>query len=461
MKLRSHIFKRAAALFLVVGSFSFATSCSFITLRDNTETNNTHDKSEKIFSVHDAEPDSDASSLNRINEENAISDTEYSLRDEAVEWITLYEEKFGDNSARQIIMTENEITEYNKKLISECPSIYDMTSPPATIDGKEVREAIERYSMPHGDKYDKHKNVIGNEEREKIKDNRNIESIPDIVKPQYGIVTQRCNLRGFPTDIGFYDGESGYYSSIQETELITSFPAIVLHKSADNQFYFVRSYFYSGWVKASCIGTTDFDTYLDCISLERFITVLEPEIEFANTILSMGCKLKYISEDDNYYYVSMPISDTSGKLTFTTASIDKKYACYGYLEYNVYNYYRQAFSYLGTMYSWGGENSGVDCSGFVCAVFRTFGIYLPRNTGEQSNHNGIVVSANTTDLNNALKELRYPASVHRKGHVMLYLGEKDSVHYIIHAPQGGERVSVAPLYLPGNITNVCIINIDK
>lgn len=44
-----------------------------------------------------------------------------------------------------------------------------------------------------------------------------------------------------------------------------------------------------------------------------------------------------------------------------------------------------AKSYLGTPYVWGGENpeSGFDCSGFVCYVFKSFGIDIPRTSDRQ------------------------------------------------------------------------------
>jgi hypothetical protein len=44
-----------------------------------------------------------------------------------------------------------------------------------------------------------------------------------------------------------------------------------------------------------------------------------------------------------------------------------------------------------------------------------------------------------------LKGSRFPVSLYSAGHVMLYLGECDGTLTVIHAPQGGEVVKVAPL----------------
>ena len=53
-----------------------------------------------------------------------------------------------------------------------------------------------------------------------------------------------------------------------------------------------------------------------------------------------------------------------------------------------------AEQYIGTPYSWGGTdlNSGVDCSGFVYAVYRNFGISLNRSSSSMEAADGYYVS---------------------------------------------------------------------
>lgn len=452
---RSRILSVILAFFIFTGSLCLS-SCSMLRSVESEVESESENKGGIIDDFSDTmENDITVPNENRIEE--TIMTVEREIRSEAVEWIELYNEKYGDGKADEIILSEDEIEKYNSNLREKCHAMNDMKAPPKTVSGKEVREEIERYSFPNGDKYDKHKNKINDDDRKKIGDNRNLDSIPETVEVKYGIITDRCDLKGFPTELGFYDGETGYYSAIQECELITGLPVLILHESSDKSFCFVRSYYYAGWIKSSCAAESDFDTYLTTAFPDSFITVLEPEIKADGSALSMGCKLPYVSEDTSSYTVKLPKRDDNGSLYFSEAKIEKAHSCYGNLEYTMKNYYRQTFAYLDSPYCWGGEGGGVDCSGFVCAVFRTFGIYLPRNTGEQEKYNGEVISFASVSAAEALDKISVPASVHRKGHVMLYLGSKNGKYYVIHAPQGGETVSVMQLSVPGNLTNVCVI----
>ncbi|MGN1409768.1 MAG: hypothetical protein ACI4XJ_06285, partial [Eubacteriales bacterium] len=69
-----------------------------------------------------------------------------SISEEALRWVGLYEKKHGEGSAEKIIMTDAEIAKYNKKIVENCPTVYDMTSPPDKMSGNEVRKMINKYS---------------------------------------------------------------------------------------------------------------------------------------------------------------------------------------------------------------------------------------------------------------------------------------------------------------------------
>ena len=103
----------------------------------------------------------------------------------------------------------------------------------------------------------------------------------------------------------------------------------------------------------------------------------------------------------------------------------------------------------------------VDCSGFVCAVMRSFGFNLPRNAGQQKDSIGEIINLSgigQSEVELKLSGINTPAAVYKPGHVMLYLGEYEGQYCIIHSPQGGEIVCEAVLDTSAsNLMNVNLI----
>ncbi|MBQ8185689.1 MAG: SH3 domain-containing protein [Clostridia bacterium] len=363
----------------------------------------------------------------------------------AEEWITRSGEK-----ARDVILTDAEIDALNAKIAENCPTVVDIANPPATMEGSAVREMIRKYSMPAGDRFTRNGEYIDASKRQKIETRRAADSVPEIVTVKKAVITNRCDLKGVPTSIGFHAYGDRHYSGIQETELITGFPVWILHESSDGAFVFVQSYYYAGWIPSEFAALCTDEEFSAFANPGQYVTVTATSVDVNGTRLDMGAALPYVSEDETGFTVSVPVRDESGNLTLADGNLAKTDAVYGSLPYTMENYYNQAFAFLGTPYGWGGSDGGVDCSGFVCAVFRCFGIYLPRNTGEQSRYNGEIVNLaglTAEQKHAAFSSLDIPSSVHWAGHVMLYLGEKNGAHYVIHAPQGGEVVSVMQLNL--------------
>ena len=63
----------------------------------------------------------------------------------------------------------------------------------------------------------------------------------------------------------------------------------------------------------------------------------------------------------------------------------------GYLPYTANNVLRGAFKYYNAPYNWGGAHKGIDDASFIANVYRTMGIFLPRNADEQENTSGSAV----------------------------------------------------------------------
>ena len=100
----------------------------------------------------------------------------------------------------------------------------------------------------------------------------------------------------------------------------------------------------------------------------------------------------------------------------------------------------KACQYIGNKYVYGGTSltNGIDCSGFVQAIHRQFGISVPRTSGAQRSGGRAVSYAD-----------KLPGDVIcYSGHVAIYIGNNTIVHASNSAPypRGGIKTSSPPNY---------------
>lgn len=370
----------------------------------------------------------------------------------AVKWINAC----ADPDA--IIMTHAQISDMNKEMRNICDALTDIAAYPQSLTKDEIVSLIESSSGPSLPKYDENGTEITQTDMSAIRENRNLDALLGTNKLIKGVTVQRTDIRALPTEREFYNSASVQdHDRMQESELSAASAVLILHKSLDGKFYFIQSYYYVGWVLTENVAiadtNSDWDIYAGLLNMDGgafesgdFAVITDSQITANGAYLDMGTALPLDDDNDETgasYKVILPGKDENGALTRVKAEIPAASASIGYLDYNLRNFYIQAFKYAGTPYGWGGMKNGVDCSSYVLSVFKSFGFIFPRNTSQQNNAVG-----NTTDVEgrddayklSVIAEIlseSAPVLIYQPGHAMIYLGKIDETHYIIHAPGGG------------------------
>ncbi len=365
-------------------------------------------------------------------------------------WSAVYDGRFGEGASDAVLLTDAQIDAYNAAMTASCPTMTDLLAYPDYVSGAEVLSLIGRYALPAGYDFDRAGNYIGEEERYAVLANRNLDAVGEAVPAERAVVTVRADMKSFPMEDGFYPWGNPGFNQVQETELPVGTPVIVLHRSADGAWLFVVTYHYCGWIPVWTAAVCGRDTFDQFAGRDpgSGVTVTAAFVTAGGVRLDMGVWLPLLGEAEDGWDVLIPVRGYDGEYAEIPARLSFGDAVSGRLPYTMKNVYEQAFRWLGVPYGWGGADGGVDCSGFICAVMRSFGILIPRNTSEQRVWSGAVTDISGlggADRASLFASSRFPVAIHRQGHVMLYLGESDGEVWIIHAHSIGQPVSVAPL----------------
>jgi len=100
---------------------------------------------------------------------------------------------------------------------------------------------------------------------------------------------------------------------------------------------------------------------------------------------------------------------------------------------------RTAERFVGIPYRWGGDNvvEGMDCSGFVRAVFNLCGVNIPRTSAEQFRTGDRVAKEELKDGDLVF----FGASADKINHVGIYVGNGR----FVHAPRRGDEIKVSAI----------------
>jgi cell wall-associated NlpC family hydrolase len=364
----------------------------------------------------------------------------------------------------RVILDPKAIVEQNEKLFRVDDTMHDLQALPETIASSETLAAIRGLSsLPDGPLYDEEGKAVPAATLQQFVQALDLEAIPAQASTRYGMALRRTALRRFPTDLRVFSSPGNAdIDRFQESALFPGTPVIVTHRSRDGKWLWVTSPNYQAWVHAEDIATGEKSavfaypkkTPYRIVTGAKVSTVFTREQpQLSELQLDMGLRLPLASvaadapvngqHPYTSWVVELPMRDAQGALAFAPALLQKNQDTAGdYLPLTRANIVRQSFKFLGERYGWGHSYNGRDCSGFVSEVYRSMGVELPRNTGDQRyspglNHIAFKDTDSAATRRAAVDKLEVGDLIYIPGHVMMMIGRIDGAPYVIHDTNGG------------------------
>ncbi|HOT30287.1 MAG TPA: SH3 domain-containing protein [Candidatus Ozemobacteraceae bacterium] len=359
----------------------------------------------------------------------------------------------------KIIMTPQEIRRYNHRSARECKPLEDLRYYRRILNGDAVRGMISAVSSRPSKKKFMNGSELTGAYFDRLERALDLAAIPSRVMVRYGITVRRTEMRTFPTfDRVFNEPDDYEFDRFIETALYPVEPLVILHTSADGEWFFAQAYNYLAWVPVKDVALTDSRTLFDYLDTPNFLVVTGKRVftgynpikaDVSELLLDMGVRIPLASRDEipleiygqhpvGNYVAKLPVRGPEGNLEWGLGLISRTDEVHlGYLPFTPRNIITQAFKFLGQRYGWGGMFNARDCSAFIMDNFRTMGVMLPRNAGEQGKlalgaMHHMPESMSLEDRKKLFDTLPPAVPIYMDGHAMLYLCKYNNDYYIIH-----------------------------
>ena len=277
-----------------------------------------------------------------------------------------------------------------------------------------------------------------------ISRSRYLNKLEDI-SGSYGLIAKRTIMRDEPGRISSSNG--------QDRRALTGlFPwdeVVIVGYNSDKTWAKVYCLDYFGWIPANSIMKVSKEEFLSNRTFD-FATYINRQKAVGTYTIDMGTRMPIVSEDNRSFKLAMPIAGDTYKTT--TISLDKSEAVKSYLPFSQANLIKQALKFEGEKYGWGHSNNTRDCSGFIRDVYRSFGIIISRDAGQQAKDiigKNIDFSPYTSRSSKEgfLLKQKPGICMYMQGHVMMYLGKDansrpNMVHQYGYAYVNGKKTGV-------------------
>jgi len=278
--------------------------------------------------------------------------------------------------------------------------------------------------------------------------NANFEAYASVNKK--ALTLKYSNMRAFPTIRPLLRdptaaGEGFPFDYLQNSSIHANEPLFISHYTKDKEWAFVFSSYASGWLKSDELVVLTEEEVAKWQKAKQVAIVKENESLYDSEghflfKSKIGMMFALISEDEETYTVLAVSSYKNSKPLFLKSKISKNIATKEILKLGRENLISIVKEVSKTNYGWGGMYEQRDCSSMLRDMFVPFGIWLPRNSYQQSKIGSVVSLKNLYDDEKirVIKERGVPFEtlLYKKGHVVLYVGTYNDEIVVFHNTWG-------------------------
>lgn len=229
-------------------------------------------------------------------------------------------------------------------------------------------------------------------------------------------------------------GQGYPFDNLQNSSLRPATPLYILGSSRDQEWYLVLAPEVMGWIRSDSVARTDkdfIDHWRQMVQealgaiIDEPVPVIDHQHHFRFTART-GTVLPITRHKDHRIEVMVPVRDEDGQAHIHEATLHDEQMAPMPLAATPENFARLISNKIGKPYGWGSLYADNDCSAEIRTLLAPFGIFLPRNSYDQSE------SGRKTDLSKLSAKERitylmqrgtpFTTLVYIKGHVMLYIG---------------------------------------
>jgi len=277
-----------------------------------------------------------------------------------------------------------------------------------------------------------------------MKKNANFEAYKSINKK--AVTLKHLNIRAFPTlkplfKDPYLAGEGFPFDYMQNSTISANKPVFISHYSKDKEWVYIFTSFAGGWVKSDEVVEIE-QKHVKLWQKAQQIFLIKDNIPIydENGIFlfksRIGMMLALIGEDKDNYIVLSVSSYKNYQPNYHKSKISKKISRKGIMNFSKDNLKLVMDEIIKSKYGWGGVFNERDCSSTLRDIYAPFGLWLPRNSSQQSRVGKVIKLENLSDKQKLqlIKEKAVPFKtlLYKKGHILLYVGIYDDEVIAFH-----------------------------